>query len=112
MLIADTLSRLVEPGRDQGFPGLNINITSVMSINPTRLERLQEETKSDPYGTSMANQDVWPDTLQDLSQELQPFWCVRDELFMLNRFTMKRNILLVPTAVHEDPLHRLHETVD
>ena len=47
VLLADTLSRLIEPGSAREIPGLDINIAQVLKVEPTRLESLQEETKAD-----------------------------------------------------------------
>ena len=48
VLLADTLSRLVQPETAKEIPGLDINIAQVLKVEPTRLEYLQEETKADP----------------------------------------------------------------
>ena len=47
MLLADTLSCLVEQGSAREIPGLNVSIAQVLKVKPTRLESLQEETKAD-----------------------------------------------------------------
>lgn len=111
VLLADTLSRLVKPGRDQEIPGLDVNIASIMSVKPTRLQRMQEETKADPVLTEVQEliKHGWPESMQELPQTLQPFWCLRDELVMLDGLVMKGNRILVPTAMREDLLQRLHE---
>ena len=47
VLLADTLSCLVEQGSAREIPGLNVSIAQVLKVKPTRLESLQEETKAD-----------------------------------------------------------------
>ena len=47
VLLADTLSRLVELETAKEIPGLDINIALVLKVEPSRLESLQEETKAD-----------------------------------------------------------------
>ena len=47
VLLADTLSCLVEQGSAREIPGLDVSIAQVLKVKPTRLESLQEETKAD-----------------------------------------------------------------
>ena len=105
VLLADTLSRLLEPGKSKEIPGLDVKIAQVMSIMPTRLENLQEETKSDHILTELRQLIMtgWPESMQDLPQDIHPFWCFRDGL------VMKGNRILVPNSMKQDTLQRLHE---
>ena len=48
VLLADTLSCLVEQGSAREIPGLDISIAQVLKVEPTRLESLQEDTKPTP----------------------------------------------------------------
>ena len=75
VLLADTLSRLVQQGTAKEIPGLDIN----MKVEPTRLESLQEETKADPTLASLTDLIItgWPDSMQDLPDNLHPYWCFR-----------------------------------
>lgn len=111
VLVADTLSRLILPGKDKAVPGLDVTIAQVLSVNPSRLESLQEETKSDPILCQL--QDLikygWAESMQDLPIDLHPFWCYRDELVMLDGLVMKNNRILIPTSMREGTLARLHE---
>lgn len=63
VLLADTLSRLVQPETANEIPGLDINITQVLKVEPTRRESLQEETKADPTLASLTELIItgWPD---------------------------------------------------
>ena len=82
VLLADTLSRLVKPGRDQEIPGLDVTIASILTVKPTRLQTVQEETKADPVRTELQEliKNGWPESMQDLPQILQPYWCLKEEL--------------------------------
>ena len=64
VLLADTLSRLVQPGTAKEIPGLDINIAQVLKVEPTRLESLQEETKADSILASLTELIItgWPMT--------------------------------------------------
>ena len=109
--LSDTLSRLVTPGSDANIPGLDVSIAQVLKIRPTHLEMLQEETKSDTALKELREHiiDGWPETLNDLSESLKPYWCFRDELALLDGVVMKSNRVVVPTAMREETLQRLHD---
>ena len=72
---------------------------------------MQEETKADPVLTELQEliKNSWPESMQDLPQILQPYWCLKDELTMLDGLVMKGNRILVPTVMRQDLLQRLHE---
>lgn len=72
-----------------------------MLIRPTRLESLQEETKSELQNYITTE---WPENMQDLPER-----CFRDERTILDGLLMKGNRLLVPASMLQGTLHRLHE---
>ena len=59
VLLANTLSRLIEPGNGREIPGLDISIAQVLKVEPTRLESLQEETKADSTLTELTDHHQW-----------------------------------------------------
>ena len=111
VLLADTLSRLVRPGVDSTLPGLDVNIAQVLQIKPTRLQTLREETKADATLTKMTKHILggWPEHKQDLSEDLQPYWCFRDELAVLDGLVMKGSRVVVPTSLRPETLSKLHD---
>ena len=111
VLLADTLSRLVEPGTAKEIPGLDINIAHVLKVEPTRLESLQEETKADPTLAELTDLIItgWPDSMQDLQGHLHPYWCFRDELTILDGLVMKGNRVVIPSSMRPGTLTRLHD---
>ena len=111
VLLADTLSRLVAPGKDKAIPGLNIKIAQVMKIRSSRLASLQDETKCDPILTQLAKlvNNGWPGSMQDLPDELHHYWPFRDELVILDGLVMKGNRVIVPSSLRDDTLKILHE---
>ena len=92
MLIADTLSRLVKPGTNPAVPDLNITISQVLKIRPTRIESLQDEIKADPALSPLCDYIIngWPDSVQNMQETLRPYWCFRDELTILDRACYER----------------------
>jgi hypothetical protein len=91
VLLSDTLSRLVEPDNAREIPGLDVSIAQVLKVEPNRLESLQEETKGDSTLAELTDLIImgWPDSMQDLTEHLQPYWCFQDELTMLDGLVMK-----------------------
>lgn len=111
VLLADTLSRLVQPGAHPAIPGLNVTIAEVLKIRPTHLESLRAETHSDPTLSKLRQHVIngWPESMQDLSEDLHPYWCFRDELVILDGLLMKGNRVVVPSALRTETLTRLHD---
>ncbi len=111
VLMADTLSRLIVPGKDKAVPGLDITIAQVMKIRPTCLSTLQEETKSDKDLTQLSEfiSSGWPESIQDVPQNLQAFWCFKDELGIVDGLVLKGSRVVIPQQEHADTLQRLHE---
>ena len=110
VLLADTLSHLVEPETAKEIPGLNINIALVLKVEPTRLESLQEETKADPTLAELTDLIItgWPDSMQDLQEHLHLYWCFQDELAILDGLVMKGNRVVFPSSMRPGALTRLH----
>ena len=111
VLLADTLSRLVTPGRSRAIPGLDISIAQVLKVEPTRLESIQEQTKVDPTLVELKDLIMtgWPDSMQDLPETLRHYWCFRDELTVLDGLVMKGNRIVIPKSMQADTLDRLHD---
>jgi transposase InsO family protein len=111
VLLADTLSRLVDPSKAKEIPGLDINIAQIIKVEPARLASLQEETKADETLVELSDLIItgWPDSMQDVPQYLHPYWCFRDELTILDGLVMKGNRVIIPTSMRPDTLSRLHD---
>ena len=111
VLLADTLSRLVQPGRHRTIPNLDVNIAQVLKVRPAYLESLQQETKADPALSELRKfiNDGWPESMNDLPDILRPYWCFRDEMAVLDGILMKGTRVIVPSALHTETLTRLHD---
>jgi transposase InsO family protein len=111
VMLADTLSRLVKPGSDKAIPDLDVTIAQIMKIQPTRLEMLQAETKSDSSMSQLADfiLNGWPERMHDLPEVLQAYWCFRDELAIMDGLIMKGSRIVVPSTMRPDTLTRLHD---
>jgi transposase InsO family protein len=111
VLLADTLSRMVRPGRDVAIPNLDVSIAQVLTIKPSRLESLREETKSDATLAKLSDliKHGWPKAIQEIDDDLKPYWCFRDELAVLDGLVMKHQRVVVPKALRMQTLERLHD---
>ena len=111
VLLADTLSRLVQPGTAKEIPGLDINIAQVLKVEPTRLESLQEKTKADSTLASLTELIItgWPETMQDLPDNLYSYWCFQYELTILDGLVMKGSIVVIPASMRPGTLTHLHD---
>ena len=109
--LADTLSRLLPKGRDKPISGLDISIAQVIQIKQTRLATLQDETKEDPVLKKLSELIMtgWPESMQDLSEDLKPYWCHRNELAIHDRLLLKGNRIIIPSSARMDHLSRLHD---
>jgi len=112
VLVADTLSRLINqsnPGKP--VKGLDVSVAQVLKVRRTRLEQLQEETKSDTELVELSQVIMtgWPESQNDLAENLHPYWPYRDELTVLDGIVMKGNRMLIPKCERSQTLQRLHE---
>ena len=111
VLLADTLSCLVEQGSARKIPGLDISTAQVLKVEPTQLESLQEDTKADPTLAELTDLILtgWPNSMQDIPEHLHPYWCFRDELTILDGLIMKGNRVVIPTSMRPATLSHLHD---
>ena len=111
VLLADTLSRLVQPGTAREIPGLGINIVQVLKAEPTHPESLQEETKADSTMASLTELIItgWPDSMQDLLDNRHPYWCFQDELTILDGLVMKGSRVVIPASMRPGTRTCLHD---
>ena len=109
ILTADTLFRLSRPGTT--IPGLDVGITEVLTVKPTILESLQDETKTDSELSPLCEHITrgWPDRKQELPSTLELYWCFRDELAILDGLIIKDSHMVVPSALHTETLSQPHD---
>ena len=91
VLLSDTLSHLIVPGTDKNIPELNFQIAQVLKIRPTKLAAMQKETMADPCLQMLKTliQSGWSKSMQDLPNEIKPYWCFKGELGIIDGFIMK-----------------------
>ena len=117
MIIADVLSRLPNPEKNDEIP-LDVTVDDIMlevddenacSIN----KRMQLREMSTADHTLCALQRVvysgWPDTIKDLPKDLRPYWSYRDEIGISDGVIFKGKQVIIPDAMRSDILHQLRE---
>ena len=111
VLLADTLSRLVNTEGAKPVKGLDVTIAQIIKVEGTLLKSFQEETRADTALRDLQHHIVygWPNSIQDLSDHIRPFWCFRDELTVMDGLVMKGNRIVVPANMRESTLQRLHD---
>ena len=81
------VSRLIRLGTDRTIPNLDVSIAQMMKIKPTYLATIQRETQSDATLRQLRETIMkgWPESMNDLTDSLKPYWCFRDELAVIDR---------------------------
>ena len=72
---------------------------------------MQEETTADPCLQTLKTliQSVWPESMQDLPNEVKPYWCFKDELGIIDCLIMKGIRVIIPSSMRSESLTRLHD---
>ena len=106
VLLADTLSRLIVPGTDENIPGMNVQKAQVLKIYPTKLAMMQEETRAYRCLKMLMAliQSGWPESMQDLPNELKLFWCFTDDLGITDGLIMKGTRVIMPSSMRSESL--------
>ena len=80
-------------------------------MEPTRLESLQQVTKADFTLASLTELIItgWPDSMQDLPDDLHRYWCFRDELTILDGLVTKGSRVVILASMRPEALTYLHD---
>ena len=102
---------LIVPGTDKNIPGLNVQIAQVLKIRPTKLATMQEEITAHPCLQMLKTliQSVWPETMQDLPNEVKLYWYLKDELGIIDGLIMKGTRVIIPSSMRSESPTRLHD---
>ena len=105
--LADGLSRL--PCTNADPIDLDIRVDFVR-FTDKKLQQLREQTARDATLTSLLTviTQGWPDTIQDLTPDLRPYWNVRDQLSVTDGIAVKGSQIVIPPSLQSDMLTTLH----
>ena len=120
MYVADTLSRAHPPqGKyqdDEDFDDeLEIMVQSMLSNIPIKAmdwKKIQQATEDDPIFQGLKSMIIngWPDHKSSLPSELQPYWQVKDDLYIANEVVLYNERIVIPAELQTKALALLHES--
>ena len=50
----------------------------------------------------------WPNSKEEVSKELKPYWSYRDKLAVINGMVLKGRHIIIPTSLKQQVLNQLH----
>ena len=114
----DTLAALRVASDDESFEdviiaGAKSNLDNIRAVT---WERVKQETQSDIHLQQLIKLvlDGFPASSTDLPLPLQPYWCYRDRLCVVDDVLMFENRVLIPPTLRQevsDSLHSAHQGV-
>lgn len=126
MVLADTLSRAYRVQSDatleQNYPEElrgetardveSINMAQYLPVSEETQLKMQTATEADPVLRELkaAIRRGWPMIKQDVPICIHDYFPFRDELTLQNGLIFKGERLVVPTAMRDDLLHKLHSS--
>lgn len=112
MFLADTLSRAFTAEGSPEKPDIihTVHACTTLVISPGQLSRWQEETQADIDLSRLKSiiNSKWP-TDKKLSPTLRKFKTIQHHITLENGVLFYENRLIVPAALKEETLHRIHE---
>ena len=109
--LADCLSRIGCQKDQIQLPKVNVNeITATLTAPAAQLTKLKNETEQDDELVLLKDAVMkgWPKTIQDLPQEIQPYWNFREELTIEDGLVLKLTRIVIPKSMHNEILQQLH----
>ena len=108
LTVADTLSRAFNAAKKQDAENeAEFKVHLIMSSLPMseiQLSRFRQETSNDE--TLQRLQAViragWPDRMNDLAEDIKPFFSIRDEIRKMNGILMKGERVIVPSSLRKE----------
>ncbi len=112
--VADALSRNCLPSTAEEKDDIQIcmvqNLEARMSLQ--RINELKEETDKDSTLKKLREtiQKGWPDTKQELDQEIKPYWDMRAELTIEDDIIFKDDRVVIPKSMRKFMLKEVHKS--
>ena len=114
LYLADTLSRAYldhDPSVDYSFKYEVMSISEVTALHSTKLQEMQEATKSDVILKQLMKmiKQGWPDKYKSVPLCLQPFFAVRDELSIQDGIVLKGTKVVIPESLQPRLIQQGHK---
>ena len=86
-------------------------ITSSLPISENQLNRFRQETSNDETLQRLQAivQAGWRERMDDLTEEMKPFFSIRDEIGEMTGILMKEERVIVPSSLRKEMNARIHE---
>ena len=111
VMVSDTLSRLITPGKDPKIHGIDLTIAMCRKINSTTVQSLQQATDEDPILQEVKKHILtgWPDRRDQVEPILHHFYHHRMQLSIVDGIVMKGLRTVIPLSMQEQVLEKLHQ---
>ena len=115
LTVADTLSRTFIPAKKQDEETeAEFQVHLIMSSLPMseiQLKRFQQEASNDEtlQRLQAVVQAGWPNNKGDLTEDIKPYFGIRDEITEMNGILMKGERVIVPSSLRKEMKARIHE---
>ena len=110
MEIAVALSRL-SPEETGEVKGMDVQILEICpQFSNDMIKRIKEATAADPELSALKEQTYigWPSDIKGVPALIKPYWAFRDEISIDNGLMMKRHRIIIPKALQNVILLKLH----
>ena len=110
MQISDTLSRAYLRDEDDSDMAEEFEVLCVTKVTQSKMDKIREATKQDKMLQTLITkiQHGWPDSSQDVSKNLRPYFPFRHELIVEDGIIFKANRIVIPFNMRNDILEQLH----
>ena len=109
MTLADSLSRIPNNASSDEI-NLDLKVCFIQFAN-SRLQEIRMETKNDSTLRRLMTHIVngFPTSIQELHQEVRPYWSFGDELSIEDGILLKGSRVVIPSSLQESYLDKIHE---
>ncbi|XP_060083284.1 uncharacterized protein K02A2.6-like [Ylistrum balloti] len=115
LYVADTLSRaFLEETEETLVEDLAVNelyLLAYLTVSSEKYKTIKEGTENDLEMSRLRQQIMtgWPETKQEVDQQIQTYWNYRDEITCIDGLMFKVHKLIIPKSLRPEMLDRIHE---
>ena len=111
MYVADTLSRayLTDGNCVTSEDRFHVNMIEV-SMSENKLSEIRSKTESDSELCKLKQTvlEGWPDTRNEVPEEIQKYWNIRDEITIAEDILFKAAKVIIPAEMRQEMLRQIH----
>ena len=119
LAVADALSRATDTTYDrtsdeQSIKDMDIHIQAIMKILPvtdTQKEKIMIESQKDKTMQELMStiMEGWPKSKNQCSERIKIYWSLQEELSVVEGLIFKGSRLVIPRAMRQEMLDKIHE---